>query len=213
MSSAVSAELILGLILLDPHHSDEWSLAYASFLLLIVFIRSLFSEPIIYKISIKITSEIILKILFFSIFLSIIFSFTFYIFTNNIFFIYLIIPSVINVLQDFTRYGLIAFELKQKLVVSDIFWFLSSTTVLISLYFFQINLGKFLYIFLWSFLGTFSFLNNFAYLKAATRKLDQKFQPAIDLLGFSLLIDKILPRLVGESQYFFINLFYPCLFE
>lgn len=207
-SSAVSAQLILGLILLDTFNSDAWSLAYASYMLLLVFIRSMLSEPIIYNDWVSFTSGSIRNAIKISIITSLIISTLFYLVTSNIYFIFLIIPSVINVVQDFTRYGLISLKLKRELVFSDMFWCISSCLVFIPLFLFKFTYRSYIFIILWSLLGAVSFLLNLTHLKKNANQVVQFNQSSGRFLQFSLLFDKVFPRVVSESQYFLINVYY-----
>lgn len=177
-------------------------------MLLLIFIRSVLSEPIIYSHKGSFQSGSIRNALKVSIVTSMIISTLFYLVTSNIFFIFLIIPSIINVIQDYTRYGLISLGLKRELVFSDMYWCLSSFLVFIPLFLFKFTYGSYLFIILWSLLGAGSFLINLIHLKKNSNQLDPFKQSPIRFLQFSLLFDKVFPRIVGESQYFLINIFY-----
>lgn len=207
-SSAVSALLIIGIIRLDPSNSDSWSLAYASYVVLLVVIRSIFSEPLVYKHAITFTTESIKKAFVFSFIGSIVLSSIFYSFTGNIHFLFLILPSIINVFQDFTRYGLIALDFKRALVVSDLLWLLCASIVLIFLILFPIVFDVSIYILLWSLFGIFSCSHNLIKLRTFKSNKILINHSSFGLLQFSLLLDKIFPRLVNEAQYFLLNIYY-----
>ncbi len=207
-SSAVSAQLIIGLILFDPLNADAWSLAYSSYLILLVLVRSLFSEPIIYNLSISLTSHLLRKALFVSISTSMILGIFFYLLSNNIFFLFLMVPSVINAIQDFTRYGLIALDLKKELVITDIFWFSSTFFFFISFYLSSIANSLYLFLFIWSFFGIMACLRNLGYINRANIQKPQSDKTVIGFLEFSLLLDKIFPRVASEAQYFLLNVYY-----
>jgi hypothetical protein len=139
---------------------------------------------------------------------SIILSTSFYFLTNNFFFLFLIVPSVINAMQDFTRYGLIALDLRRQLVTSDAFWFFS-TFVLLTFYFlFPSTYSSFLYLTLWSLFGLVSFFGNIVHLRNSTIQARQFIRLVFGPLEFSLLLDKVFPRVVSESQYFLLNIYF-----
>lgn len=207
-SSSVSAQLIIGLILFDSINADAWSLAYSSYLILLVLVRSLFSEPIIYNLATSLIPQLLRKVLFVSISASMVLGIFLYLLSDNIFFLFLMVPSVINAIQDFTRYALISLDLNKELVSTDIFWFFSTLFFFISFYLFPTTNSIYWFLFIWSFFGIIACLRNLVCIDKANIEESRSDKSVIGVLEFSLLLDKIFPRIASETQYFFLNMFY-----
>lgn len=205
LSSSISAILILNLIYLDKVNSNSWSFVYSAYLIQILLIRSIYSEPLIYSEKTTVNLSKICKILAKSVLIKFTITvFSFWI-TKNIFFFFIALPSLINSFQDFTRYFLIAQDNLIKLVLSDFIWF-TGTVLLVIVFNFKRNSDSYLFFILgWCVFGVLSIALNWKSLSenstTGSRELNVK-----KTLGLTLLVDKILPRIAGEIQFFVLNL-------
>jgi len=216
-SSAVSAGLILGLMQLAPTQADDWALAYSGYLIILALVRSLWSEPLIYKPGGVVEKLHAYRTLGFTLFASIAILTLLMSITDNRFFLLLMLPTIVNAIQDYSRYLLMSQNRLQVLAKSDWIWFLS-----VSFTFLFLSKGGWPYADLaflaaWSVFGIISGILNFKQVHwESNEQISSRHfiriilgrAQAISLQG-SLLIDKVFPRIISEGQYFALQMFWP----
>jgi hypothetical protein len=207
-TSAVSAGLIIGLIELDHPYSNNWSFSYSVVMLVLVVIRSIFSEPLLYVNSNGFSFRRLRNVLCWTSATSACITFLLFVFSRDIHTFFLLIPSIVNAVQDFTRYSLLKIDLKTQLAKSDGFWLISASLAFIVAKNLNQNYATLFFICSWCIFGVASIFYNILYLKKFQGEFDK---PSIqsNTLKLSLLIDKILPRITSESQYLLLNFFTP----
>lgn len=207
-TSAVSAGLLIGLINLDQPYSNNWSFSYSVVMLVLVVIRSLFSEPLLYVNSSRFSLRRLSSVLCWTSVTSVCITFVLFVFSRDIHTFFLLIPSIVNALQDFSRYSLLKIGLKMQLAKSDGFWLISASLAFIIAKSINQNYASIFFICSWCILGMASTFYNIFHLKKLQGEFDK---PSVqrNALKLSLLADKILPRLTSEAQYLVLNFFAP----
>ena len=216
-SSAISALLVLCLINLNYSNANDWSLGYSGYLIIFALVRSLSSEPLIYSLSTAIHKTNAYRVVVFSLLGSATILLIFMFLTGNKFFLVFMVPSAVNAIQDYSRYLLISQSRYHFLIKSDLMWFMSVLFTFLFLKISELRNADLVFISIWSFFGIISLCINF---RSASWCNTQQFQEirltrsilrkrGLFALKGSLLLDKVVPRIIVEAQFFVLLGFWP----